>query len=236
MSNNDPLSQINFDNLTPEQRAELLERVRQASDSSDTTNEEPKLTEILCVLDRSGSMRSMADEAIGGFNHFLDEQKKLPGKTQLTLVLFDHEYLVQHKALPLEEVPSLDHKTFVPRGMTALHDAIGRAIDDTLVRHARLDKAERPDQVVMCILTDGIENASKDYIGTRIFDMITARRAAGWEFVFLAADHDVVTTASRMGIPVSDAMVFQATPHGTQRAYRNMSAMVSEKRRRGPHY
>ena len=181
-------------------------------------------------------MASMVDEAIWGFNHFLDEQKKLPGKAKITLVLFDNEYLVHHEGLPLEEVPPLDHKTFVPRGMTALHDAIGRAIDDTLVRHARLNKEERPDQVVMCILTDGIENASSNYIGSRIFDMITARRAAGWEFVFLAADEGVVTTASRMGIPVKDAMIFQTTPGGAQRAYRNMSAMVSEKRRRGPHY
>lgn len=227
MPEHDPLGHINLDDLTPEQRDELLERIRHSG-----ANHAPvaDLTEILCVLDRSGSMAAMQAEAIGGFNHFLEEQRKLPGRALLTLILFDHEYDVLHAARPIGSVPPMDTGTYVPRGTTALHDAVGRTIDDAVARQARLSDGDRPDKTVMCILTDGLENASRDYSGERIREMIRARRREGWEFVFLAADQDAVTTARAMAIPRADAAAFARTPDGTFAALHDLSARVAEKR------
>lgn len=230
MPHHDPLDSLNLDDLTPEQREELLERVRSRARDSASGADTAALTEILCVIDRSGSMQAMRTEAIGGFNHFLEEQRTVPGRALLSLVLFDHEYDLTHEAMPIEEVPPLSEVTYVPRGTTALHDAIGRTIDEALVRHRRRAEDQRPDKVVMCILTDGLENASRDYNGDRIRDMITSRRHDGWEFVFLAANQDAVTTARHYNIPAADAASFWASGEGTDGAFRSMSSRVVEKR------
>src|SRR6185437_887189 len=117
----------------------------------------PNFTDITIVLDRSGSMEVIADDTVGGFNQFLKEQKKVPGKALLTLVQFDHEYQFVHQAVPIGSVPLLTRKTYVPRGSTALLDAIGRAINETGQRLAALPEPERPGNVIVMILTDGLE-------------------------------------------------------------------------------
>jgi hypothetical protein len=190
-------------------------------------------TEIACVVDRSGSMQHIASDAIGGFNSFLKAQKEHPGEARLTLVLFDHEYQVLHTGVDIRLVPPLDTSTYVPRGTTALLDAIGRTIDDVGVRLGGMPESERPDKVIMAILTDGLENASKDYTYERVSEMI--RHQSGkynWEFVFLAANQDAMASAARISIAAQDAYSFAATGEGVQVAYATLSSEVS--RRRGP--
>jgi uncharacterized protein YegL len=121
------------------------------------------LCEIGFVLDRSGSMESMRLEAIGGFNAFLASHQKAAGEAKLTLVLFDHEYIVTHDGRPVKEVPALDPRTYVPRGTTALLDASGRTINTIGERLDKMPEAERPGKVIVSILTDGLENASQEF-------------------------------------------------------------------------
>src|SRR5438105_3099930 len=125
-------------------------------------------SEIAFVLDRSGSMKSCQQAAIEGFNQFLTDQQKTDGLAKLTLVLFDDEYLVPISSIPVEEVVSLTHDTYQPRGCTALLDAIGQTIDNLGQRLAALAEKDRPGQVIVAILTDGLENASNGSLGKRL--------------------------------------------------------------------
>ncbi|MEM8558627.1 MAG: hypothetical protein AAGG50_12465 [Bacteroidota bacterium] len=191
------------------------------------------LTELVCILDRSGSMESIRADAIGGFNAFLGEQKKLDGEARLTLVLFDHEYDRRLDAAPLAEVEPLTEATFVPRGNTALLDAIGRTIDDVGARLARTPEAERPGSILVCILTDGMENASSDYTRDRVKSMIEhQQKKYGWEFQFLAANQDAFAEASRIGIARPNAMPFAADAAGTKAAFAQVSARATKARKR----
>jgi Mg-chelatase subunit ChlD len=131
--------------------------------------------DITVVLDRSGSMASIASDVVGGFNHFVTDQQVQPGECRLTLVQFDHECEVVYAGRPIAEAPSLTAETFEPRGTTALLDAIGRTIDATGERLRALPEPDRPDRVLLVVITDGLENASIDYNRSRVFDMISAR-------------------------------------------------------------
>lgn len=188
------------------------------------------LVEILCVLDRSGSMESIRDDAIGGFNAFLDAQREVPGRATLTLVLFDHEYQVVHDGLPLEQVPSLSRQTFQPRGQTGLLDAIGQTLDDANDRHRALPPDQRPDQVVVAIITDGAENASRSFTRELIFQDISARQAAGWQFLFLAANQDAIAAGGALGISPSGSIDFRADRGGTAGAFRTVTQVVTQAR------
>lgn len=185
------------------------------------------LTEIVCIVDRSGSMSAMENEARNGFNAFLEEQKKVPGEAQLTLVLFDHEYIVMYDGKPLQSIEPLTKKTYVPRGTTALWDAVGRAVTTVGDRLAKTDEAKRPEKVIMVILTDGFENASQEYGGDRIKDIIKEQRENyAWEFIFLAANQDAVATARAMNIPKAAAMNFVASGAGMRAAYGQSNSYV----------
>jgi hypothetical protein len=189
------------------------------------------LTELVFVLDRSGSMESIRTDAIGGFNAFLSEQQKLEGDAHLTLVLFDHEYDRVLDAAPLADVPPLSEETYVPRGTTALLDAVGRTIDAVGARLADTPEAERPGTVLMCILTDGLENASSDYTRDRVKEMIQHQQSKyGWEFQFLAANQDAFAEAGSIGIAQADAAPFMPSRAGTQAAFANISARATKAR------
>jgi len=136
------------------------------------------LCEIGFVLDRSGSMNAMKEEAIGGINAFLESQQKLPGEARLTLVLFDHEYIVTYDGVPIKDVPPLDSHSYVPRGTTALLDAIGRTINTIGERLDKTPEPERPGKVIVAILTDGLENASQEFKRKEIFKMNAVGRVA----------------------------------------------------------
>jgi len=189
-----------------------------------------KTTEIAVILDRSGSMEAIANDAIGGFNAFVDSQRRQPGEARMSLILFDDRYEVPIKSQPLTQVPLLTRQTFVPRGSTALLDAIGRTIKKMTDSFAARPVAIRPDTIIVAILTDGEENASRTFSQAHIADLIAEKRAQGWEFVFLAANQDAIASAARLSIPAVDAEVFAPTPKGTRAGFTRLSDRVSEKR------
>ena len=192
------------------------------------------LTELVCVIDRSGSMKSIQMDAIGGFNAFLDSQKALPGDAYLTLVLFDHDYERVLDGVSIAEVSPLTVETYVPRGTTALLDAVGRTLVDVADRISTTPKEERPESVLVCILTDGMENASSDFTRDRVRTLIEEKqREQGWEFQFLAANQGAFAEAGRLGIDRSDSAGFVADAAGTARAFAvigERSSRLREKR------
>ena len=167
------------------------------------------LTEIAFVLDRSGSMQSMATAAIDGFNHFLKSQQSAPDHARLTLVLFDDEYLVPQVSSPVVEVRPLTRETYVPRNSTALLDAIGLTIEELGLRLAATPEPERPGKVIVAILTDGEENASTQFTWTQIAERIRHQTAHyQWEFFFLGANQDAIATAAKMSIAAGNAATY----------------------------
>jgi len=193
------------------------------------------LTELVFILDRSGSMESMSKEAIGGFNAFLEEQKKVEGDANLTLVLFDNEYLLIHNGKNVKECECLDDKTYVPRGTTALLDAIGRTIDDVGRRLAATPEAERPGKVLVAIMTDGQENASKDYKKAKINEMISHQTGKyAWQFLFLAANQDAMAEGMSLGIARDFSMTYDSHQIGaTKSAFASVACSATAYRSTG---
>lgn len=186
----------------------------------------PHLVEIAYILDRSGSMQRLQESAVSGFNLFLKSQLDVPGDARLTLVLFDDEYMTPHVAVPIQEVPELTAETYVPRGTTALLDAIGRTIKDVGARLAALAPEDQPGKVIIAIFTDGQENASRVYSRHHISDLIRLHRnEKGWVFLFLAANQDAIASAIPMSMTADDSGNVSATPAG----YRSSGSAVSRK-------
>ena len=185
-------------------------------------------TEIICVIDRSGSMSAIKDDAIGGFNAFVESQKQVAGTASLTLILFDHEYKLLFQNRDLHAVEPLTKKTFVPRGQTALFDAVGRAIEEVGGRLSAMPEEERPEKVLVCILTDGAENDSRRYSREMIRQMIDHQRSRySWEFAFLAANQDAFAEAESVGIGRSMTASFDGSPLGARNVLVTMSRMAS---------
>jgi uncharacterized protein YegL len=186
-------------------------------------------TEIVCIIDRSGSMESIKDDAIGGFNAFLETQKAQQGEALMTLILFDHDMILLHEGVPLGSVAPLTRETFVPRGSTALFDAVGSTIDAVGRRLASTPEQERPDQVVVVILTDGEENSSKIYSQRDVYQRIKHQREVySWEFLFLGANIDAEQVAESLAIARSKAFKFEAEHGGSAIAYQKLSAGISD--------
>ncbi len=200
-----------------------------------------EITEIAFILDRSGSMQSLGEAAIAGFNQFLRDQQEAPDPARLTLVLFDDQYEVPVDNVPVSEILPLDTVTYVPRGSTALLDAIGRTIESFHTRIAPLPKHDRPGQVVFAIFTDGLENSSQHFAWSDIARLIHDRREAdGWEFLFLGANQDAIATASQLNIHAHDAANVQCSPDGLDSSSRALSrklqALRQAKRQHGATY
>lgn len=187
-------------------------------------------TEILAVLDISGSMATIAADAIGGFNTFLKDQQAIEGEARLTVVLFDDQYQVLYAATPLAEAQPLTAQTFVPRGGTALMDAIGRTLQ---VEGARIEAEGWAEKVIVCITTDGGENQSKEFTAPMVRELVTAAEAKGWVFVFLAANQDAFATAKFYGMSGAHAQNFAATGAGMSEGYASVSN-VTRSLRAGP--
>ena len=170
---------------------------------------------LIFLLDRSGSMETCCDDTIGGFNSFVKDQAALGGK--LTLIQFDHEYLMSYENKPLGEVEPLTTTTFKPRGSTALLDAIGRAIKEC--------KTESIPTII--ILTDGQENSSRTYTKAHIKDLIFERQKEGWTFMYLGANQDAFAEAGSMGIAPACTMNYDADK--TPDVFRALSATVSQR-------
>jgi len=191
------------------------------------------LTEIVCIIDRSGSMQSISSDAQGGFDAFIEAQQKEEGKAAITLAQFDNEYEMVWENRPLEEIKKGDY-LLMPRGSTALLDAIGKTVQTVGERLHKTAESARPEKVLLMIITDGMENHSKEYNRTQIMDMISHQRDTyKWEFLFLAANQDAIKEAAHIGIQSRNAMNFMASASGVSNAYDICSAGVSKYRRTG---
>ncbi len=185
------------------------------------------LTDITLVVDRSGSMASVRDDAEGGVNSFIAAQVKEPGEALLTLVQFDTEYEFIHKGVPIKQVPKYELQ---PRGWTALLDAVGRAINETGLRLAHIPDADRPGLVVFVVMTDGQENSSKEFTKPQIKEMIERQQNVyNWHFTFLGANQDAFAEAGGMGIHAAGVANYQADKVGV--AYWATSNKVARMRK-----
>jgi hypothetical protein len=202
---------------------------------SPTTNGQPNQTKIdythmAVILDRTGSMESIRDDTIGGFNAFLNEQKQQPGKATLTLVQFDSQdpYEAIHQVKTIKEVPELTKETYVPRATTPLLDAIGRGINDLGKCLADMKEDDKPSKVVFVVITDGQENASREFRRDQILKMINEKeKQYGWQFVFLSADLDAINDALDHGFQAKAAMAFDQTGVGAQNAWASVSQNIA---------
>ena len=188
------------------------------------------ITEIVFILDRSGSMAGLEADTIGGFNAMLAKQKAVDGKTWVSTVLFDHVSEVLHDRIPLERVPAMTERDYSVRGSTALLDAVGGAI-----RHIRnIHKYARPEDVptktMFVITTDGMENASHQYDYDTVRDMIEEQKKHGWEFLFLGANIDAAAEAKRFGIDASHAANYHCDEVGTAVNYEAVSDAIAQVR------
>lgn len=190
-----------------------------------------KLTEIVLIADRSGSMHSIRGDAEGGINSFIEEQKKVPGEATLTLVQFDTNYEVVHENKPIADVPPYE---LVPGGGTALLDAMGRTITTHKKRIENTPEKNRPGKIIYVVVTDGEENSSHEYNRDQVNELITARRDAdSWEFIFLAANQDAIQEAHAMGIRGAGAMNYAPSAKGVEQAYFIGTQAVSNMRSAG---
>lgn len=188
-------------------------------------------THISVVLDRSGSMSTVWDDTIGGFNSFLEEQRKLPGECTISAIQFDSEYDVLYTAKSIADAPKLTKETYVPRGSTALLDAIGRTINDTGAKLAAMSEDQRPSKVLFVILTDGQENASREFSRQKVFDMIKLQRETyKWDFVFLGANQDAISTGTSLGMAAGSTMTYASNAVGTAKAFASTSEYVARSR------
>ena len=188
-------------------------------------------TRIAIVLDRSGSMESCKESTVAGFNEFIRTQREIPGEATVKLVQFDDQYETVFDK-PLKECPELTQNTFVPRGSTALLDAQGRTIVELGQELAALPESERPSKVIVVTLTDGLENASKQYNLDKIGEMIREQRDKyNWDFVFLGANQDAIATAAAMSIPLPSAMSYSTSKAGVAATMAAVSHYVGAARK-----
>lgn len=191
-------------------------------------------TELVFILDKSGSMSGLEGDTIGGFNAMLRKQKAVDGECRITTVLFDNGYELLHDRLDLQAVREMTEKEYQVGGSTALLDAVGRTIHK-IVRVQRHSAADcRAEKVMFVIITDGAENASREFTAERIRNMISHEKEKyGWEFVFLGANMDAVQTAGRYGIAADRAVEYVPDREGTLLNYQAMSDAVASYRARG---
>ena len=190
------------------------------------------LTEIVFILDRSGSMCGLEKDTIGGFNSMIERQKKEDGDALVSTVLFDHETNVIMDRVPIKDVEPLTDRDYVPRGSTALIDALGGAIHHIGNVHKYAREEDRPEHTLFVITTDGMENASHFYTSDDVKRKIQRQKELyGWEFLFLGANIDAVETARRYGIDEMYAASYVSDSGGTRRNYEAMDAAISSVRR-----
>ena len=188
------------------------------------------LTELVFILDRSGSMGGLEQDTIGGFNAMLKKQKDEPGSARVTTVLFDNAYEVLHDRLDLEAMKPITDEDYFVRGSTALLDAIGysiikvdKVLKGTVAEH-------RADKVLFVVITDGMENASRAFTREKLFSLVSARREMGWEFLFLGANMDAIQVAGSYGFSPQMAQTYMNDGEGVEMNYRAVSDAVRQYR------
>lgn len=190
-------------------------------------NNKPKDVELVFILDRSGSMGGLESDTIGGYNSMLSKQKKeKTGKVSVTTVLFDDQYELLYNQVPIEKVSPMTEKEYYVRGSTALLDAIGKTVMQV---KANQDKKEIKDKVLFVIITDGMENASREYRADQIKKLIEERKEKdNWEFLFLGANIDAIGAAQNIGIDSSRAVRFKSDKKGTAKNYEVLNEAIKE--------
>ena len=193
------------------------------------------LTELVFILDRSGSMAGLEADTIGGFNAMIEKQRGEPGEAVISTVLFDNETEVIHDRVSLDRVPALTEKEYDVRGCTALLDAVGGAIHHIGNVHKYAREEDRPEKTLFVITTDGMENASRRYTYDKVKSMIARQRERyGWEFLFLGANIDAAREAARFGIRADCAADYHADSMGTEAVYESVCEAVCQVRRSAP--
>ncbi len=189
------------------------------------------LTELVFILDRSGSMAGLEADTIGGFNAMIDKQKKAKGEATISTVLFDSESTVIHDRVDVQKIEPMTDRQYSVRGCTALLDAVGKAIHHIGNVHKYARDEDRPEHTVFVITTDGMENASREYTAERVKQMIERQKSKyGWEFLFLGANIDAVETAGRFGIGRNRAVNYHSDSVGTRLNYDVVSEAVCQMR------
>ncbi len=199
-----------------------------------TENAKNNITELVFILDRSGSMGGLESDTIGGFNSLIEKQKKQEGECYVSTVLFDNVSEVIHDRVKLEDVKPLTEKEYYVRGCTALIDAIGGAIRHIENIHKYARPEDVPAHTMFVITTDGMENASRKYTSDEVKKMVEARKECGWEFLFIGANIDSVETAGRFGIGADRAVNYHADKKGTKVLYKAVSETVCCMRANAP--
>lgn len=193
------------------------------------------LTELVFILDRSGSMQGLESDTIGGFNSMLEKQKRQPGEAFVSTILFDGRSEVIHDRVKLEKVNPITEKEYDVRGCTALLDAIGGAIRHIGNIHKYARPEDVPEHTLFVITTDGMENASRCYSARQVRKMIQKQKETyGWEFLFLGANIDAVETADQLGIAADRAVNYHCDSRGTQLNYQVLSQAVAAVRCSAP--
>lgn len=189
------------------------------------------LTELVFILDRSGSMAGLEADTIGGFNAMMEKQRGEPGETIISTVLFDNESEVIHDRIPMNRVPALTEREYYVRGCTALLDAVGGAIHHIGNVHKYAREEDRPEKTLFVITTDGMENTSRRYTYDKVKAMIERQQEKyGWEFLFLGANIDAAQEAARFGIRADRAANYHADGVGTGVIYEAVSEAVCQVR------
>ena len=189
------------------------------------------LTEIVFILDRSGSMAGLEKDTIGGFNAMIEKQRKEAGEAVISTVLFDNHSEVIHDRLTLDQIPQLTEKEYFVRGCTALLDAVGGAIHHIGNVHKYAREEDRPEKTIFVITTDGMENASRKYTYDCVKAMIERQKGKyGWEFLFLGANIDAAREAARFGIGADRAANYHADHEGTGVIYETVSEAICQVR------
>ena len=193
------------------------------------------LTELVFILDRSGSMAGLEGDTIGGFNAMIEKQKKEPGEAYVSTILFDNVSEVLHDRVSLESVPKMTDRDYTVRGCTALIDAIGGAIKHIGNIHKYARPEDVPEHTMFIITTDGMENASRRFSSDEVKKMIERQKAEfSWEFLFIGANIDAVQTAAQFGIGHDRAVNYHADSQGTQVLYETLCAPISAMRSNKP--